>query len=1361
MKRNFYSLIIIIALILGANGLSAQNRGYVAHNGYDIGLGFGASYQKSDMRNFSGGAGTFFVGHSLYAKPGAFFGMDWRLRFLGGRNMAFDDRMNSDSTYSNVQYTHFNYDLEFELYLNRLRENTGIIIAGFGGGGVTHNKTAFDLSDNGVAYDFSTINAAGDDSRITIYEDLTELSDKQFETGGINHACFSPTLGFYLGYQFTPHFSMGIEHKMNYFIYEYNTGSGADIDGRNVPGSRIDRNNYTALSLRWDIGGGNSNNNVPCQKPVVNFSVVPSSTGYYTHQLNGTVYNVDNSSNITITVDGQPDYNFNYIPGASNISSNYNLAPGSHIIKVTASTRCGSDTQTVQVIVEEPCVPPAVRLTIYEPVVDGDSYRIEGQILNIASAEQINVEVDGMNFRNFTFDPRSGKFVSIHDLYRGSHYIVINARNECGQDSESFQVTVGSPCDAPIVSLSVAPNNYNGNTHQLKGTVANVENASDIVVTVDGVRNDNFRFVAASNEITAMYKFNAGTHTISVSATTECGQDTQTVQVTVGTPCKAPTVDLTVSETTYNGNTHELKATVTGVDDAAGITVMVDGKSDTDFRYVASNGQLSSMYNLAGGTHVISVTAKNSCGQDAQSVKISVATPCVSPEITVNVNESSSSSFTHQLSGTIKNINNADQITVTVDGIADKNFRFVPSSGQITSSYKFNPGNHNIVITAKNECGQDSQTIQVVVAEPCDPPVIKLTVTPSNNASYTHILAGRITNVSNTFGVTVTVDGEIDRTFRFNPADGQLSANYKFGPGSHTIVIIAKNDCGEASRTETVEIAAPCNLPVVTFQITEIDNRQFSHQMTGSVTNVNNKSDIIVTVDGVADNSFQFDPSTMVLSGKFKLLAGKHTITVKAKNSCGEDTESIVVTVAAPCDPPVINFKMSEITHQQFAHEMTGTITNVKNKSDITVTVDGVADNSFQFVPSTMVLSGKFKLSAGKHTIVVTAKNECGSDTETVTVTVAAPCDLPVINFKMSEITHQQFTHEMTGTITNVKNKSDITVTVDGVVDNSFQFVPSTMVLSGKFKLSSGKHTIVVTAKNECGSDTETVTVNVAAPCDPPVINFKMSEITHQQFTHEMTGTITNVKNKSDITVTVDGVVDNSFQFVPSTMVLSGKFKLSAGKHTIVVTAKNECGSDTETVTVTVAAPCNPPVINFKMSEITHQQFTHEMTGTITNVKNKSDITVTVDGVADNSFQFVPSTMVLSGKFKLSAGKHTIVVTAKNECGSDTETVTVNVAAPCDPPVINFKMSEITHQQFTHEMTGTITNVKNKSDITVTVDGVADNSFQFVPSTMVLSGKFKLSAGKHTIVVTAKNECGSDTETVTVTVAAPCDLPVI
>ncbi|MDD3685819.1 MAG: hypothetical protein PHE56_03535, partial [Bacteroidales bacterium] len=473
------------------------------------------------------------------------------------------------------------------------------------------------------------------------------------------------------------------------------------------------------------------------------------------------------------------------------------------------------------------------------------------------------------------------------------------------------------------------------------------------------------------------------------------------------------------------------------------------------------------------------------------------------------------------------------------------------------------------------------------------------------------------------------------------------------------------------------------------------------------------------------------------------------------KNECGSDTETVTVTVAAPCDPPVINFKMSEITHQQFTHEMTGTITNVKNKSDITVTVDGVVDNSFQFVPSTMVLSGKFKLSAGKHTIVVTAKNECGSDTETVTVTVAAPCDPPVINFKMSEITHQQFTHEMTGTITNVKNKSDITVTVDGVADNSFQFVPSTMVLSGKFKLSAGKHTIVVTAKNECGSDTETVTVTVAVPCNPPVVNFKVSEIAHQTFTHEISGTVTGVKTKTDITVTIDGVTENNFSYIPTTNVINGKIKLAPGTHKIIIKAKNECGEDVETINVTVADPCIPPVVTFTVSPLTENAYTHKLTGKVMNASTKSEITITVNGSPDNSFTFTPSTSQISLNLKLNPGKHTIVVKAKNDCGEDMQTQSITVDNPCIPPVVTLTVSEITETGYTHKFTGTVTNIANKNDIKVKVDGVSTTNFTFNASTGAISGKLKLKAGTHTIVITAKNDCGEDSKSKQIIVKEP------
>ena len=103
---------------------------------------------------------------------------------------------------------------------------------------------------------------------------------------------------------------------------------------------------------------------------------------------------------------------------------------------------------------------------------------------------------------------------------------------------------------------------------------------------------------------------------------------------------------------------------------------------------------------------------------------------------------------------------------------------------------------------------------------------------------------------------------------------------------------------------------------------------------------------------------------------------------------------------------------------------------------------------------------------------------------------------------------------------------------------------------------------------------------------------------------------------------------------------------------------------------------------------------------------------------------------------------HKITVTAKNECGQDTETTQVIVKEePCPAPVIKLSVSETNQDNLTHQMSGTVANIKDKAGITVTVDGKADNSFQFVPATGQISSKYKFAAGTHKITVTAKNEC--------------------
>ena len=110
----------------------------------------------------------------------------------------------------------------------------------------------------------------------------------------------------------------------------------------------------------------------------------------------------------------------------------------------------------------------------------------------------------------------------------------------------------------------------------------------------------------------------------------------------------------------------------------------------------------------------------------------------------------------------------------------------------------------------------------------------------------------------------------------------------------------------------------------------------------------------------------------------------------------------------------------------------------------------------------------------------------------------------------------------------------------------------------------------------------------------------------------------------------------------------------------------------------------------------------------------------------------------LTASFKLTPGSHTIVVSVNNECGTDSQSVTVNMAEPCTPPKVSFTVNEVNRDDATHELRGSISEVKNKADISLTVNGRADNGFQFVPATGGLTASFKLTPGSHTIVVISK-----------------------
>ena len=382
--KTFYPYAAVLFLLIAISMPSpAQEVGYTTRSGMTIGFGFGGSYQTSDIRNSTGGGFDFHLGSYLYKRDGAALALDWKFRFLAGENRAHDHRINADDTYSNIRFRHFNYDLEIGLTLNRLTERTRIVLTGFAGAGISHGITHTDLYDSsGNPYDYSVINP--DQPRSQVKADLLALSDNDFETALVNKAALLPTAGIYMGYQFSRSFSIGIIHKINFSLTEYNGAFGINMDNNVLNSSFIDMNHYTSLGFRWILGGRSRVSSVgrntqyisPVQDtrreitanrpegiisesrtlPEVNITI-PYTNIYITSDrdmdITARVRWIDNKDNISVKYDNEfPDFEFDHQSRRVNIT--VFMTRDTSLLTITGSNESGSASDSLLLIFEEP-----------------------------------------------------------------------------------------------------------------------------------------------------------------------------------------------------------------------------------------------------------------------------------------------------------------------------------------------------------------------------------------------------------------------------------------------------------------------------------------------------------------------------------------------------------------------------------------------------------------------------------------------------------------------------------------------------------------------------------------------------------------------------------------------------------------------------------------------------------------------------------------------------------------------------------------------------------------------------------------------------------------------------------------------
>jgi len=1298
-------LLFLVAVLISGTTLAQNSRfsAYDRHSNWFFGLNYGAAWHTSNVGYDFASAGGFVLGKSYGYRLGSPISIDLRGRFLFGTwygldrslsyvsptdnllngtpNAALDYYSADSSVFRNFRNNQIEFNLELVLHLNKLREATGWDFYAFTGLGVTKWKSEANYLneanfDNSI-YDYSFW--GGDfsaSSAISNLDDSYETSLQGSESTNIN---WMPHVGFGIGYQIAPRVTFGIEHKTTFTRTDL--WDGLNYNGQGQATGQNDLYHYTGLYLKWYLRGSHRtpppppmvNQPPPCFAPTVAFT-----DPIYSHQTSVTqtifvtadIRNVTNRNQITMRVNGQYNSNYSFNTNSGLFNSQIMLNPGQNLIEIVASNNCGSATDTRIIIFQQPVIPnnpaplmPPPIVSITNPAltphqVENSTYNLQAQVLNVVSASQIQVMVNGMIFSGFNYNTQNNQLNANLNLVEGNNTIVVSASNQVGSDSEQVVIVYSRPQQLPppivqFVTPTTTTIQVSQPTTQITTNVFNVTGKQNITVSVNGqsLQSTGFTFNNNSSLVSFTTPLMVGANTIQVSASNTVGFDTESITViyALAVPQTPPVV--TFIDPAFNPfstivASHNVSAVVQHVTNSSQIQVWVNNAQVNNFSFNTSSNLVQFTTGLQVGSNTIRINGTNNAGFDEETTTIDYIphNPVMLPVVIINSpigNPALVTQNSSPVNATVLNVETAAQIQVLVNNQSISNFVFNANTHQVDFVANLNPGVNTVLVKGTNSAGQAQATQQINFKLPAqlNPPVVTF-INPAvagqtvNMSSFT--MLATVTNVSSKDQVQVLFNGQsvAGNLWTFDLNTLTVSFQTSLIQGLNLFTVTGSNLAGIDSKTLNVSYqqpAAPCNPPTATLNVptslnSNVQNETVSFEAT--LTNITANNQITVFLNGNVVQGWTFNTASNKLTGSFNLGAGNNVAEILVNNGCNKQriTFLYVYEQAAPCHAPVINRIIPEnaqVQTQESSITVSASTQYINNAAEVTFYLNGVS-KPFTFDAATQVLTASAQLESGSNVMRFESINDCGKGIAQWTVQKTA-CDKPLLNLTSNianGATVSTTLFNLSGTVMNVSNAQSITVTRNGTPIN-FVYQQVNGSFSMNTTLIVGNNNFAVSATNSCGTETMSIKVTYQQPVvpTPPIVEITNPEQTPyntQEATMIVSAEVMNVTSENQIQVTVNGT-NQQFNFNPSSHIVTFNPTWIQGQNMVLVSAQNSDGNASDSKVVVYTEPVvviRPNVIytNPLVSQYYTDQETFTFTGYITNLTSISQATAKLNG---------------------------------------------------------------------------------------------------------------------------------------------------
>lgn len=1041
--------------------------------------------------------------------------------------------------------------------------------------------------------------------------------------------------------------------------------------------------------------------------PLTNPKTVYSSS----YSVEAKVKYVDGPSDITLRVNGNSTNNFTYSTSSELMNFNLSLVQGANIIEITGTNDHGQDVETTSIIYQKPnpVNPPIVNIT--NPMSNNytttqSTKEIGATVLNVSSAQDIEVTINGNNFNNFSYNDVSKHVQFTMNLVEGNNEVVITATNSAGSDDDSRTIVYNKEeeIEPPHVSFVNPPSSgyiVNSPTFEMVAEVINVESKNQIEVKFNGSTiNDNlYSFDSNTKEVHYTTNLSSGNNLFQVRGTNSAGTHQASSNVIYEEPveeCDDPEVTFNApsnSGVTTNNDYYDISAVVNNAEESD-ITLKVNGIIIGSFLYNPSTHILIRKVDLMEGNNVVEIIAETECGRVDETVLINYEipeAPCQSPEVsTINPGGYTYTTLneTFEFSAAASNLDNTQQVQLMVNGMP-VNFDFDLGTHEVSANIDLNLGGNTIVLIATNDCGMVKKSWQITRDE-CHEPNFDLTTSPQNISApisnETLQISGTISDVQNS-DISVEVNGSAVN-FVYNQTNESFNVSINLVEGTNNVTISATNNCGTTNEVikvihEPNVVETPPTVEIVTPSTDPLTTSSANENVVANTTNISSSSQISVTVNN-SNVSFDFDASSETISFSHSLVEGNNEVIIEVSNNDGNASDQTMIIYEKPVviEPPVVTFFTPSTSPEvvpEASYTFSGEVTNLTSENQLQLVVNGQPFSGQNTTLQNGNLQFNFDVPVNSthssYEVTATGTNPAGTDEASASIILEEPEEeeeencMPEVDATFGEDHHSV-------TATSTMDLSNVVLKFSDDETQKFEGLSGTSITLSGTGANEGKCIVGVWIKSGCNQsgdgpgygewvpNTDYDGECEVTPCDPPVLNL-ISNVDVNNPNYTLQVSVDHVTS-NEVSISHNGTAVNC-SYTGSNQTFTCNVTLVEGTNTFEVTAEG-CETVTENYNVNYSIPCNPVTYNRTFPAQQNETVTDDIINLTLTAQHYSSVNVTVNGGAYSNFN-ASGNQITVNNISLNEGQNNIVVNLINDCSEENVNYTVVYEAPesCGP----------------------------------------------------------------------------------------------